>query len=138
MKLIIDSVRVAAQQIAKQVQKARAASKTSKAPEKPAPKTTQQGKQKPAKDNKSQHEKPKQTEEQTSDANAAKSADKVRQEIKEKGGGAYPVEEVTGLDGSQPNTPAVGTENSDGGGDFNPPREPPRSSYRGKSKGRSL
>lgn len=70
--------------------------------------------------------------------NTMKDASKVKEELKEKGGGDYPAEEVKGHDGSKPMTPDTG-KNSNGGGDYDPPREP-RSSYRGKSKdpGRSL
>lgn len=65
---------------------------------------------------------------------------KVQEKLKEKGGGSYPVKEVDSHDGSRPSTPTTGSGNSNGGGDYDPPREPPRSSYRGKSKdnGRSL
>jgi hypothetical protein len=72
-------------------------------------------------------------------AKAQLKADNIKKNIEEKGGGKYPVESVKGHDGSRPLTPgSANTDNS--GGTYNPPREPGRSSYRGKApdKGPSL
>lgn len=115
-------IKSAATTISKNLNKSKPTSKTAQSSKKPQQKISNTDKQE-------QQKKP-----------AYEAADKARKELKEKGGGSYPVEDVKGHDGSRPNTPSTDNGNSNSGGNYDPPREPPRSSYRGKSqdKGRSL
>jgi hypothetical protein len=127
MQWIGRALKSAAETIAKHVNKSKSAAKPAQKPPQKAVKPDKQKQQAAAKKQK--------------EKTAYEDAKKAREELKEKGGGSYHAEETKGHDGSRPNTPSPGNDNSNSGGDYDPPREPPpRSSYRGKAKdkGRSL